>query len=782
MNSHPETGIKVENSSRVIYSSLLFFSVCAFFLWLADTQIIESLLISAVIGVQVFSGSYIWSQISTNHKSNPPILIGIGLALGSSLSIFSQQFLRTSSFGKMAWALPAILCLTYFVAKEALFRSGREYARESFKRIKSPKDFDLLLWGAVAFLLSTRWLWIFPLTVILILSALCGCLFRSWFSKCKTRILTGLLILGSIQVSLIFRNRSNGWFHFSHDQTFSESLAWSLARFGPNESPFEVGVPTRYHWLALAWSGITATASNASALTLITKALPIASFIGIIALIWGVTESISRRRQTPIIAIFGFALLWNLAELSPPLYTNSPTFLFTCVWFLASIFVVIQLQQKFSTLGLFVFIMLAFATIGGKASTGVVLIMGILFGACVGIFRQKSKTGTIKSLLLPVVSALVLLISYLFFYFDNSGRAVQQLWIQIGASGPASGISFSQNNVLFNGLSSGFLLLDLLMPNLVIFLLIKIKKPEEKESYFFLGILATGYLASFLLNASGGSQLYFYLAAACITPIIVALYLEKANWHFAESSNIWIICTGFISTMISSTAWSSSSANSNLTNSAIVKIGAISFPWLTAIILRHFLVFLSKGQSGKKRTAPTLASIILIISVCSSYRLIYQYRNTERQINQIQVDQTNDSMSGSTDQLAIFDWLRTNTADLDIVATNRFCISYDSNCYSKWMLLSAISHRRAYIEGGYFDWLTKNRIPSVIQQSKIDSCISFAVSPNFENWSSLAASNVSWFIVDHVASPPLQTWEPFATIVMTNPSMTLLKVNQGLTR
>ena len=233
--------------------------------------------------------------------------------------------------------------------------------------------------------------------------------------------------------------------------------------------------------------------------------------------------------------------------------------------------------------------------------------------------------------------------------------------------------------------------------------------------------------------------------------------------------------------MISSTAWSSSSAISNLTNSAIVKIGAISFPWLIAIILRYFLVFLSRGQSGKKRIAPTLASIILFISVCSSYRLIYQYRITVRQINQIQVDPTNDSMSGSTDQLVIFDWLRTNTADLDIVATNRFCISYDSNCNSKWMLLSAISHRRAYIEGGYFDWLTRNRIPSVIQQSKIDSCISFAVSPNFENWSSLAASNVSWFIVDHVASPPLQTWEPFATIVMTNPSMTLLKVNQSLT-
>ena len=781
MNSHPENAVKVGNSSRVIYSSLLFFFVCTFFLRLADVKIIESIQISAVVGVQVFSGSYIWSRFSTNHKSNPPILIGIGLALGSTLSIISQQLLRTSSFEKMAWALPAILCLTYFVAKEALFRPKMENAREPFRRINSPKDFDLLIWGAVAFQLSTRWLWIFPLTVILVLSALCGCLFRSWFSKCKTWVLTGLLLLGSIQVSLIFRNKSNGWFHFSHDQTFSESLSWSLTRFGPNESPFEVGASTRYHWLALAWSGITNSASNATTLTLITKALPVISFIGVIALIWAITESVSQRRQTPIFAIFGFALIWNLTELSPPLFTNSPTFLFTGVWFLASIFVVIQIQQEFSTFRLLVFMVLAFATIGGKASTGIVLISGILFGTCIGIFRRKSKTGTIKSLLLPVVSTLVLLISYLFFYFDNSGRAVQQLWIKIGASGPASGILFSQDNALSNGLSSGFLFLDLLMPNLVIFLLIKSKKPEEKESYFFLGILVTGFSASFLLNGSGGSQLYFYLAASCITPIIVALYLEKANWHFADSSNIWIICAGFISAMISSTAWSSSSAISNLTNSAIVKIGAISLPWLIAIILRNFFVILNKGQSGKKRIGPTLASIILIISVCSSYRLIYQYRISVKQIHQIQVGQTNDSMSGSTDQLAIFNWLRTNTSELDIVATNRFCISYDSNCNSKWMLLTAISHRRAFIEGGYFDWLTRNRIPSVTQQSKFDSCISFAVSPNFENWSSLAASNVSWFVVDHVASLPLETWEPFATIVMKNSSMTLLKVNQGLT-
>ena len=781
MISHSEADIKVERPSEAIYSSFLFFFVCLFFLWLADTNIAESLRISTVVAIQVFSGAYIWSQISINKKSNPQVLIGMGLAIGSSLSIISQQLLRTSSLGNMAWALPALSCLTYLCVTTALCSSKTECKQISFKRIDIPRDFDLLLWGVVAFLLSTRWLWMLPLTLILISITLFGCLFRSWFSSYKTWILTGLLIIGSTAVSALLRSQSNGWFHFSHDQTFSESLTWSLANFGPNESPFEVGVPTRYHWLVLAWSGITTSASNASALTLITKALPIVSFIGIVALIWGITELISRRRQTPIIAIFGFALLWNLAELSPPLYTNSPTFLFTCVWFLATILVVIRLQHEFSTLELLIFILLAVATIGGKASTGIVLIAGILFCTLFILLYRKTLGNIKKSILIALISILVLLISFVLFYFDNSGNASKQLWIQIGASGPASGISFPKNNALLNGLSTGFLFLDLLIPSFTIFHLLRTRKPQEMEVYLFLGILTTGVLASFFLSGSGGSQLYFYLAASCINPILVAVYLEKVNWSFPYMGNIWIVCAGFFTATFSSVAWSSSATMSDQTISTFIRCLLISFPWVIAIILQFILKFRDNKQLGKKRIGPALASILLLLSTCSSYRLIYQYRNTVNQIKHKEIDPTNESMSGSKDQLAIFDWLRKNSSELDILATNRFCTSYDSNCNSKWMLMTAVSHRRAYIEGGYFDWSTRNRIPSLIQQKKIDNCVQFATSPNIQNWSSLIASNVSWFIVDHMASPPLQTWEPFATVVMTNPSITLLRVNQSLT-
>ena len=135
-------------------------------------------------------------------------------------------------------------------------------------------------------------------------------------------------------------------------------------------------------------------------------------------------------------------------------------------------------------------------------------------------------------------------------------------------------------------------------------------------------------------------------------------------------------------------------------------------------------------------------------------------------------------INGSANQNEIFDWLRVNTPLTDIVATNRFCISYITACNSKWMLMTAVSQRRSYIEGGYWDWETRNRIPSIIQQSKIDASVGFAASPNISNWTTLVSAGVSWFVVDHAASLPLQNWEPFATMIITNESMTLLRINR----
>ena len=99
-----------------------------------------------------------------------------------------------------------------------------------------------------------------------------------------------------------------------------------------------------------------------------------------------------------------------------------------------------------------------------------------------------------------------------------------------------------------------------------------------------------------------------------------------------------------------------------------------------------------------------------------------------------------------------------------------------SPCNSKWQLVSAVSHRRMFTEGGY--WI--GTPADVDTKKKIDSCIRFVAKPSFVDWSFLVANGVDYFFVDHAASPRLPDWQPYATEIMSNKSVTLLRLNVSL--
>lgn len=109
----------------------------------------------------------------------------------------------------------------------------------------------------------------------------------------------------------------------------------------------------------------------------------------------------------------------------------------------------------------------------------------------------------------------------------------------------------------------------------------------------------------------------------------------------------------------------------------------------------------------------------------------------------------------------------------DVLATNRFCIPDVSPCISKWQLVSAVSHRRMFIEGGY--WIGASA--DMATKRKVDACIRFAANPTFADWSFLIANGVDYFFVDHAVSPHLPDWKPYATEILSNKSVTLLRLN-----
>jgi len=122
----------------------------------------ESLRVALVIGIQVITGGYAWIIWSKDESVDVPILVGMGLALGSFFSLMSQQLLRTTSINNFAWFLPTIILFAH-----AVFFNNRKPINDSHSSMRSTDDtFNYHALGLIAwvstFALASRLPYLYP--------------------------------------------------------------------------------------------------------------------------------------------------------------------------------------------------------------------------------------------------------------------------------------------------------------------------------------------------------------------------------------------------------------------------------------------------------------------------------------------------------------------------------------------------------------------------------------------------------------------------------------------
>jgi hypothetical protein len=131
-------------------------------------------------------------------------------------------------------------------------------------------------------------------------------------------------------------------------------------------------------------------------------------------------------------------------------------------------------------------------------------------------------------------------------------------------------------------------------------------------------------------------------------------------------------------------------------------------------------------------------------------------------------------ITGSSDHLEVLNWVRNSTNTDDIIAINRFCIPGVDYCIMKWQLVSAISHRRVLLEGGYG---SPGNLQAGEIQDRFDFSSQFANSPDAASLKHLCNRGVSWFFYDSYGITPRVEWYPYATVMMSNESVSLLELN-----
>ena len=779
---------KMNNRNYVALLSTTFsLAVVSMTLFMADTSMFESIRIGLVIGIQVLTGGLIWSIIDKTRAQSVPNFLGLGVAIGSGISLLAQQLLRQSFVGRIGWICPSFIVLFYMCAQKKFGDKSIIEVTTVCRVTPETKLFVACCVSGLTLALCYWWFWLLPLALgTLLVFVIAVIEKRTGFLFVKTRKYRILLSFGFVSMCIFISNYLEGKFKvsyvYSHDQVFSESLSWSLAKFGSNESPFEAGSAIRYHWFSLGWAGVVTNAADATSWTVITKLLPILSFLAIIGLIWSILEELSLSLSTRIFGVFVAVLVRGLSEFTTPIrYFHSPTFLFGSVWMLAAILVALRLQKKFTVSMLFLFLLLIFGTFGGKVTNGIILVVGLLVSLSLMVIFNKSINARLKILSLMLSVALATCIAYVVVFMQRdltSNAYGNEIYIRVGEIGVDAGFVNNLSGQLTWIFGSIVYLLDmpfLLFPICILWLG---KNRNRIELWLLTGITISGVVATMVLGQPGASQMYFLMGSLIVSPIAVAWCVD-GGLNLTRPTSInkgLLILAAVLAAVLGNLFWSASLEQSlRSRESLLLKSYAVIVPLIVGIVAAFLLkIFRSRNKSAFGFRL-SHAFILFLVLLTSIYGL--EARITRAQDNydpkQTHVGDDQNLVTGSRDHQEILNWVRTNTDETDVLATNRFCIPGVSPCISKWQLVSAVSHRRMFIEGGY--WIGASA--DMATKRKVDACIRFAANPTFVDWSFLIANGVDYFFVDHAVSPHLPDWKPYATEILSNKSVTLLRLN-----
>jgi hypothetical protein len=732
----------------------------------------ESIRFAFVSGFVCTSGGQLWKIISKKNHLSTFEFIGMGLAFGSLFASFLQIVLRSTLLGPMAWTLIGVFIpIGMKIDSKQNFRSPKMPNLYLTRYPLALKFLDLL--AITAFALASLWWWIYPFAIAVTISSISTRVYLRKKSKSSLQILIStLVLLAPMYVWCTnLRDRNDLWKIISHDQVFSESLSWSLNSFGRSDSPFLAGSPINYHWLSLHWAGLLTNASNGSSWNSIARVMPILSYIGIFSLLVVISSKLHKQSFNMVSIAIPFLFLSNTFGLNLEKFITSPTFQFTCIWMLATFNILISNLDDFSWLKLLFVGLMIFATLGGKLMNGLVVLGGL---GIVLLIQAKSIQGINRrklffSLVIPLLATTF---AYLYFYQSKglSDSNTLKIGLRIGSD---IGLVRPESTFLIQVFAALIFNLSMSLSTVLAFIcIIKMRQENGFKVDLLAGSMIAGLVATTITSHGGGSQLYFLMASVVISlslfPVIITEIkaITTTYWKFfLGSSAIGVVCQ---------ITWNYSNSLSDYRSSILIKFAAVS---ICPVLASLFWIYQRLKQSDRNVPGTGFVQYFCLVVLLSSVSIgIFQRLERLPQVSQsVSVNQADPTrITGSTSHLEILNWIRKNTPTADIIAINRFCIPEIDPCIMKWQLVSAISHRRVLIEGGYGNPLTLQKGELL---DRFELSTTFAISPDSNKLKRLCDQGVTWFFYDPFGITRRIDWAPFASVQLSNDSASLLKLN-----
>jgi len=771
-----------------------FFAVLLFGLVVADTPIKVALVSTGFIAIQILTGGLIFVALSNKTDLSWQEFCGLGLVIGSLLTIALDQIFRQTFIADYAWVLSLFTMLLIPKSKK-FFLSVATDLTQTRTRLT-----DLLIILAAGFLfISSDWFWALPL-VLLIIATVVWC----EFAKYRRHAAVAAIISAPISIVSVF-TRPKGWWIEDSDLALNEAISQTLKVWGTQENINAVGTPTNYHWLVYAWSGLLERVSGAPNWVMNSRVIPFVVSLGTALLIWAIISRLGYTRKV----IFASLLIIGTYDTVPTWgrgfgigYTPSPSQMYGLLLLLTFVYLVIIFEHSAPKRVLILFLIIGIGAIGAKVPHGAIVAAssGLLTVYAILKTRKLFSTRVIQLVVttLGVLIGFVVIIGGL---SDSSrGMIIDQVAFVNGITGDFRPYSLQVRWFAAVIFIFGFFSL----PILGIALINKQKVFNNPGLHILLlGVAISGISGAMFLSGEFAVELFFAHAASSLLLVFIAPLLASNFNQAIKSKRLvgLIIGIGLVSAITSAFV-------PNLNSGSTFAIGLRLIPSLVGLVPVGAAVIAAILVSQKTERSTT-ASRLALFGIAAMSVGFFAVNFSQNAVNEYpEFNRNYESRIGldRPDLLAASEWITDNTPVSAIFATNDFCaeISPDCDAQTDWLkrvefsmnctrdqvlrwvgtddcnpgsykLLTALVDRR-FLAGNFWVGVSDGDALQPWLAERVMNSVNFAKSPSVEVSESLKQSNVEWFLLRKELTVS-QDWQKYGTIEYSNDSYAIIRLN-----
>ena len=731
------------------------------FLLTHEVSFQDSLQLCTILALDLITGAVSWILLSRKREYSVFELLGVGVALGTSLNTIGQLAFR----GTILSSMFNYLFLVFVVILFEHFRRNNQYITQLLPTRSSTV---LALCTTALILLCGDRYYLWAGVLILGLALLVLTKFAQNSSTNKSQSFFFVFLLGSIALAFlsssilekfIFGPRSTLSYVGSWDGVYAEASSKSITNYGPFDNIFLANTKNAYYWFSYAWSGSITDRSRVSDWIVTTQFGFITVAIATISIVVAILQSVSRSKQIGFIPIAVVATTSLIGSSNFLLDTGSFSQCISILYLAIAYFATKELLTH-STLSNVLLIVFSISLLAlTKLTVAIPLISGLcIFMILIWFFEASQKQKFYLSFGF-LFSGMVSLTLFLVFIKQQAELQNSQSEFALRAVSNSFGIG------------TGVLLIDIV---LLLILKFPIFYGQFKNRNLFVNLTAlvvlTSLSMSIAISSSWNKQantyllLPFSLGAGLLISIRLTQGPNLSSFAIPKQRLLLYTATligaglGFFTTILLFYYHLQLVTNVNY-------YLVISLIPLTSVIPVSAICFLRSTSRIRRKTFAFLTMVVFLASTAGSY-LGHSLRDVERRIiffkNNWEVPYEEIEKPNFEVQGAIKFISSTLKLD-DVIADNA----------SNNILIAAGTGIRFYAS-------TYGRDFSIAHDDRFIAQAQFAENPIPFNFKKLRNGCVTWFYYDKDGSPgEVKSFEPYASTKYEDEYGAVLKLSES---